>query len=180
MLTKQGFSLFIVFTLGLVLTCGPLTTAFGGQEEAVPEIKLNIDGYVGILQKMEIPVALAAIKDLKVGDPPFLKELENADDYGIVSVRGGVLQKGDSQAQVYRIHFASEEKADSALEMKKKSGTKRAPLMVEDPMNCRTPEFGLYCDGKNWSGFRREKEVLVLIKGAVSQEEFFRFMEKAI
>ncbi|HEX9920406.1 MAG TPA: hypothetical protein VGB21_02825 [Candidatus Methylomirabilis sp.] len=180
MLSKRGFFLFQIFALGLALSLGSAISATAAQGESATETWLSINGYEGTLQNLEPPAALLAIKELKIGDPPFLKELEATDLYGITSSQGGALRKGAALVQVFKLQLSSEDQASSILNLKCKQSTHRAPLAAEDPTNCRTPDFGLFFDGTNWSGFRREKAVLVLMKGAVSQEEFFRIMEKVI
>jgi hypothetical protein len=180
MLTTRGFFLFLIFGLGLALSLGSLTAAAGALGEFAAETRLSINGYEGTLQNLEPPAALLAIKELKIGDPPFLKELETPEGYGIIFSQDGALRKGAALVQVFKLQLSSEDQASSILNLKCKQPTHRSALTVEDPMNCRTPDFGLFFDGTNWSGFRKEKAVLVLMKGAVSQEDFFRIMEKVI
>jgi hypothetical protein len=177
---RRGFSLLSAFTFGFALACSYLLVG-AGQSEAAGEVKLSIYGYEGTLQTSESSAATLAIQELKIGDPPFLKEL-SAEDYGIASSESGVLRKGSFQVHVFKLHFRSEDQATSVINMKcKRSGHRTTnPLSVEDPENCRTPEFGLYSDGTAWSGYRREKETLVLLKGAVPQEDFYHLMEKVI
>jgi hypothetical protein len=151
-----------------------------GPREALGETKLEINGYVGTLQETEVPAAIQAIKDLRIGDPPILKEQDPPAEYGINSCESGVLQKGEVRVHVFKLHFQSEDQATSAINMKCKPSKSRGPLMVEDPTNCRNPYFGLFFDGTDWSGYRREKKTLVLLKAPVSQEDFYRFMEKVI
>jgi hypothetical protein len=179
MSTRRGFSLLLAFAFGLTLAIGCLLMG-ADPGEAIGETKLQINGYEGTLNPSEVSAALVAIKELKLGDPPFLKELDAPEGYGIGSCEGGVLQKGSVQVHIFKLHFQSEDQAISAINLKSKRSTHRSPLSMEDPENCRNPYFGLCFDGTDWSGYRREKETLVLLKGAVSQEDFYRFMEKAI
>ncbi|MBI3990467.1 MAG: hypothetical protein HY347_12730 [candidate division NC10 bacterium] len=144
------------------------------------ETRLSINGYEGILQGMDVPAALLAMKELKIGQPPFLKELEAIQAYGIDSSQSGVLQKGAARVHMFRLKFQSEGQAVSSINLKRQQSPQRPGLSVEDPMNTRNPDFGLFFDGTSWSGFRRQKEVVVLLKGAVSQEDFFRIMEKVL
>lgn len=177
MLNHRGFSLLLALCLSLAFCFASLTMAGG---ESPPETLLSINGYEGRLQKVEVPATVQAIRELKIGDPPYLKELDSLDSYGIESCQGGVLQKGSALVHVFRLQFQSEDQAVSVINLNRKPTTTRPPLSAEDPTNCRNPYFGLYFDGKDWSGFRRVKDVLVLLKGAVSQEDFFRIMEKVI
>jgi hypothetical protein len=180
MLKNRGFSLLLPLSLSLAFCLGSLTAVGGEQSESIPETQLSINGYEGRLQKIEVPATVQAIRELKIGDPPYLKELDSVDSYGINSCQGGALQRGSTRVHVFRLQFQSEDQALSILNLKLKPSKKRSPLSVEDPTNCRTPYFGLYFDGTDWSGYRRVKDVVVLLKGAVSQEDFFRIMEKVI
>jgi len=180
MLNQRSFPLLLTLGLSLAFCLSPLQAVAGGQSGSPSEGSLSIHGYEGMLETMEIPATLQAIRELKIGDPPYLKELESLDSYGISNCQGGVLQKGSALVHVFKLQFGSEEQAVSVLNLKCKPNPKRSPLSVEDPTNCRTPYFGLYFDGNDWSGFRRVKEVVVLLKGPVSQEDFFKIMEKII
>ncbi len=180
MTMRRGFSRLLIFAFGLTLVLGFLMIG-PSQSNAAEETQLQINGYEGALKPSEVPAALVAIKELKIGDPPFLKGLDTPEGYGIASCESGVLQKGSVQVHIFKLHFQSEDQATSVIQLKRNPSKKgRAPLTVEDSTNCRTPYFGLYFDGTDWSGYRREKETLVLLKGPVSQEDFYRFMEKAI
>ena len=180
MFIRRGFSLLVTFAFGITFVLGLLLIGHG-QGNAAGETQLEINGYAGVIQESEVPAALDAIKELKIGDPPYLKDLGAPDGYGIASCEAGVLQKGSVQVHVFKLHFQSEDQATSVINLKCNPSKKgRAPLTVEDPTNCRNPYFGLYFDGTDWSGYRREKETLVLLKGPVSQEDFYRFMEKVI
>ena len=174
---KRFISFVITFFLYFFLPLGSLTIAGGEQGE-----KLSIFGFEGMLQEMEVPSAISKIKKLKIGQPLFLKELEAVESYGIDSCLGGVLQRGKDQVRVFKLKFESEEKAVASinLEMGESPHGTRPPLIIEDPRNCRNPHFGLFFDGTYWSGFRRAKDVLALMRGAVSQEDFFHIMEKVI
>jgi len=176
---RRGFSRLLIFAFGLPLVLGFLTIG-ASQSNAAEETQLQINGYEGALKPSEVPAALVAIKELKIGDPPFLKELDTPEGYGIASCESGVLKKGEVQVHIFKLHFQSEDQATSVIQLKCKPSKSRAPLTIEDSTNCRTPYFGLYFDGTDWSGYRREKETLVLLKGPVSQEDFYRFMEKVI
>ncbi|MDH7500012.1 MAG: hypothetical protein QHH30_06455 [candidate division NC10 bacterium] len=174
------FSLLLTVTLSLAFWLDPLPALAGGQNDSPSENLLSIDGYEGKLENIEIPATVQAIRELQIGDPAFLQELGSLDSYGISNCQGGVLQKGSAVVHVFKVRFRSEEQAVSVLNLKRKPSSKRGPLMVEDATNCRNPDFGLYFDGNDWSGFRRVKEVVVLLKGPVSQEDFFKIMEKII
>jgi hypothetical protein len=176
---RQDLSRLLIFALGLTLVLGFLMIGTS-QRNAAAETKLEINGYAGVIQELKVPAALDAIKELKIGDPQFLKEADSPDGYGIASCESGVLQKGEVQVHIFKLHFQSEDQAASAINLKCKRSKNRSALSVEDSENCRNSYFGLYYDGTYWSGYRREKETLVLLKAAVSQEDFYRFMEKAI
>ena len=176
---RQGLSRLLIFAFGLTLVLCSLMIG-ASQSNAAEETQLQINGYEGALKPSEVPAALVAIKELKIGDPPFLKELDTPEGYGIASCESGVLKKGEVQVHIFKLHFQSEDQLTSAINLKGKRSKSRSVLSVEDSENCRNPHFGLYFDGTDWSGYRREKETLVLLKGPVSQEDFYRFMEKAI
>ncbi len=179
MYMRQDFTRLLISALGVTLVLGLLVSG-ASQSNAAAETKLEINGYVGVIQELKVPAAIDAIKELKIGDPQFLKEADSPDGYGIASCESGVLKKGEAQVQIFKLHFQSEDQAASAIELKCKRSKNRTALSVEDSENCRNSYFGLYFDGTYWSGYRREKETLVLLKAAVSQEDFYRFMEKAI
>ncbi len=183
MLSGRGcwFSfLALVLWMPLLLGSMPVGAAEQDPNGTAAETKLSVNGYEGVLEKIEIPEAVLAIEKLEIGDPPFLNKLDSPEAYGILSCQGGVLQKGAAVVHLFRLQFPSEEKVIANLHLKRKPTPKRGPLMVEDPTNCRNSDFGLYFDGTHWSGFRSENGALALLKGAVSQEDFFRIMEKAI
>jgi len=179
MYIRKRLSRLLIFAFGLTLALCSLMIG-AGQRNAAAETKLEINGYVGVIQELKVPAAIDAIKELKIGDPQFLKEADSPDGYGIASCESGVLQKGEAQVQIFKLHFQSDDQAASAINLKCKRSKNRSALSVEDSENCRNSYFGLYYDGTYWSGYRREKETLVLLKGAVSQEDFYRFMEKVI
>jgi len=168
----------LVLALILCLAFSRFSGATGDETEPLTGTRVNISGYEGILRAMEVPAALLAIKELGIGQPPFLKELETVEAYGVDSSRSGVLQKGTERVHVFKLTFRSEGQAVASLNLRRQRSAPRPGLMVEDPMNTRNPSFGLFFDGTSWSGFRRKQEVLILLKGAVSQEDFFRIMEK--
>ena len=176
---RQGLSRLFIFAFGLTLVLCSLMSG-AGQRNAAAETTLEMNGYVGVIQELKVPAAIDAIKELKIGDPQFLQELDSPDGYGIASCESGVLKKGEAQVHIFKLHFQSEDQSTSAINLKCKRSKNRTALSVEDSENCRNPYFGLYFDGTYWSGYRREKETLVLLKAAVSQEDFYRFMEKAI
>jgi branched-chain amino acid transport system substrate-binding protein len=177
MSTKRFISFVITFFLYFFLPLGSLTIAGGDQSE-----DLSIFGFQGVLEEIEVPSAISKIKKLKIGQPLFLKEVDAVESYGIDSCSGGVLQRGKDKVWVFKLKFESENQAVSSINLKMGDspyGTRR-PITVEDPQNCRNSNFGLFFDGTYWSGFRRNKGVLALMKGAVSQEDLFRIMEKVI
>lgn len=177
MSTKRFVALALTVTLCLFFSLGSITIAGGGQEE-----RLSTFGFEGVLHQMDVPSAIREIKRLKIGRPPFLKDLDAVEAYGIDSSLSGVLQRGKDRVWVFKLKFESEEQALSNINQKMGElpfGTRR-PITVEDPQNCRNSNFGLFFDGTYWSGYRRGKNVLALMKGAVSQEDFFHIMEKVI
>lgn len=175
---RLWYALALPLVFCLAFSLSSVAGTGGGEAEFVPEIKLSINGYEGVLRVMEVPAALLAIKELEIGQPPFLKELETVEAYGLDSSQSGVLQKGAARVHVFKLTFRSEGQAVTSLNLRRQRSAPRPGLMVEDPMNTRNPFFGLFFDGTSWSGFRRVKEVLILLKGAVPQEDFFRIMEK--
>ncbi len=174
---KRFISMVIGFSLSLFLSLGSVTITGGEQGE-----KLSIFGFQGMLEEIEAPSAISKIKKLKIGQPLFLKDLDSVEGYGIDSCLGGVLRRGQDKVWVIKLEFKSEDQAISSINLNRGEapGGTRSPLTVEDPRNCRNPHFGLFFDGTYWSGFRRNKGVLALMKGAVSQEDFFHIMEKVI
>lgn len=157
-----------------------LAIAQAEKGEDAAGMKISIFGYEGILEPMEAGQALDTIRTLVIGDPPFLREEVDASSASLASCLAGKIQKGEKVVHFFRLRFSSEASALSALNQKRKATRKESPLSVEDPSNCRTPYFGLYFDGKQWAGYRRAEGLLVLLKGAVSQEDFFHIMEKAL
>ena len=177
MFTKRYTSLVITFSLFLFLCFGSFSAAWGEQVE-----KLSISGFEGMLKQIEVSTAISEIKKLKIGQPSFLKDLDTIEAYGIHSCLGGGLQRRNEEVRVFKLEFQSEEQAISSINLKRERVPRRTPgtLSPEDETNMRNREFGLFFDGTYWSGYRRDKGVLALMKGAVPQEDFFRFMEKVI
>lgn len=176
---RPWLALALTFAMGSVFPLGSVAIAGGNQTESMAETRLSINGYEGILREMDVPAALLAMKELKIGQPLFLKELETIEAYGIASCQGG-LQRGTDRVHVFRLKFQSEGQAISSINLKRQPTERPGVLVVEDPKNTRNPHFRLFFDGTSWSGFRRKNEVVVLLKGAVSQEDFFRIMEKVL
>ena len=177
MSTKRSVSLVITFYLCFFLPLGSLTIVGGEQTE-----KLSIFGFEGMLEEIGVPSAISKIKKLKIGEPLFLKDLDAIEAYGINASSGGILKRGNEKVWVFKLEFGSEDQAISSINLKmggSPQGT-RKPLTIEDHRNCRNAYFGLFFDGTNWSGFRRNKGVLALMKGSVSQEDFFRIMERVL
>lgn len=177
MATKRFVALALTVALYLFFSLGSITIAGGGQEE-----RLSTFGFEGVLHQMDVPSAIREIKKLRIGRPPFLKDLDAVEGYGIDSSLSGVLQRGNDRVWVFKLKFESEDQALSSINLKMGKlpyGT-RIPMGAEDPQNWRNSDFGLFFDGTYWSGFRRGKNVLALMKGAVSQEDFFHIMEKVI
>ncbi len=177
MSTKRFIFLVITLCFYSFLSLGSLTIAEGEQGE-----KLSIFGFQGMLKQMEVPSGISKIKKLKIGEPLFLKELGAVEDYGINSCSGGILKRGKDKVWVFKLKFDSEDQAISSINLKTGEGPRRTrgPLTIEDASNLRNCDFGLFFDGTYWSGFRRNNGVLALMKGAVSQEDFFRIMERVI
>jgi|GEM_PF-3569274 len=169
-----------VLSLGMLAFLWILAPAQAGEGGISAATQISINGYEGTLEPVEVGVALDTARALGIGDPPFLKEDLNAASAGIVSCLAGTIQKEERVVHFLRLQFVSEAAALSALNQMRKATRKESPLSVEDPSNCRNPHFGLYFDGKQWSGYRRVEGSLVLLKGAISQEDFFRLMEKAL
>jgi branched-chain amino acid transport system substrate-binding protein len=177
MLAKRITSLVITFSLFLFLSFGSFTMAWGQQTE-----KLSISGFAGTLNQTGGPAAISEIKRLKIGQPLFLKDLDTIEAYGINSCSGGVLQRGEEKVWVFKLKFQSEEQAISSINLKREKLPRRTrgSMAPEDETNLRNRDFGLFFDGTSWSGYRRNRGVLALMKGAVSQEDFFHIMEKVI
>lgn len=181
MTIKRFIALILTFAFYLFFSSG--STAISGDDQissALESAKLSIAGYEGMLEKMDVPDAIEAISALKIGLPPFLKHIEKIQDCGIHSGVGGVLEKGKNQVKIFKLKFESDEQAISKINLKmQKSGLEGIKLLkVEDPKNIRNRDFGLFFDGTSWSGFRREKNVIALMKGDVSQEDIYYIMGK--
>jgi branched-chain amino acid transport system substrate-binding protein len=182
MSVRKSLRVDIFLTLSLFALFAMVLIAAGQKAHALETTKMSINGFEGTLEKMDVPDAIRKIRELKIGEPAFLKEPEDVEEYGIQSSIGGILKRGEEQVQVFELEFKSEDQACSSLEMKTGESPVHTtgPLVVEDPMNCRNLYFGLFFDGTYWTGFRRDKGVLALMKGALSQEDFFHIMEKVI
>jgi branched-chain amino acid transport system substrate-binding protein len=166
----------VIFSLCLFFSFGSLTMAWGEQDE-----KMSIAGFEGMLKQMEVSTAISEIKKLEIGQPLFLKDREAIEAYGIDSCSAGVLERGNDKVSVFKLKFQSEEKTISSINLERKKLPRRTgALTVEDVTNLRNPDFGLFFDGTYWSGYRRNRGVLALMKGAVSQEDFFHIMEKVL
>jgi len=92
MTRRRGFSRLLIFAFGLTLVLGFLTIG-ASQSNAAEETPLQINGYEGALKPSEVPAALTAIKEMKIGDPPFLKELDTQKDMGLPPARAGYCRR---------------------------------------------------------------------------------------
>ena len=167
----------------LIMALGAVTGAAADPEKApLKGGEVSLYGFEGNLREIPVPDALQAIKDAKFGYPPFLKVLDAGPDCGFHSSVGGVLRRGNDQVQVFKLQFESEDLASASINLKKtRLKTPTASLArAEDPRNCRNGDFGLYFDETYWSGYRRDKDVVALIKGNVSQEEIFHLMTEIL
>ena len=166
---KQQVVLITVLQLALFFGCGDTAGA----------TELRIFGFEGTLQKADVTDALTEIKDLQIGLPPFLKDL-GATDFGVEQAQSALLRKGRDEVRLFKLKFESEQQAIASLNLKMQAGPHDSinPYTIEDPMNCRNQDFGLFFDGMYWSGFRRNTDVIAIMKGDITREEMFHLMEE--
>ncbi len=174
MSAKQRVVLITALNVILFLGCG-----WGESACAIEETELRVSGFEGILQRTDVAHALSEIKGLRIGQPPFLRDL-GATDHGIEMALAAVLRKGRDEVRVFKLKFESEDQAIASLNLDRQAGPQDSinPYTIEDPKNCRNRDFGLFFDGMYWSGFRRSTDVIAVMKGDVTQEDMFHLMEE--
>jgi branched-chain amino acid transport system substrate-binding protein len=182
MMIKRHLVYVFALLMGLGTALGDMAGAATAPEKApLKGGEVSYYGFEGNLRKIPVPDVLQAVKDAKFGQPPFLKVLDAGPDCGIRSSVGGVLQRGNDQVQVFKLQFESEDLATASINLKKtRLKTQGSILQGEDPQNCRNCDFGLFFDKTQWSGYRRDRDVVALIKGKVSQEEIFHLMTEVL
>ena len=173
MSVKQRVVLVTALHMALFLCFGGANTA-----QAIEETEVRVFGFEGVLQKAEVANALTEIKGLRIGQPPFLRDL-GPTDHGIEKALSAILRKGRDEVRVFKLRFASEEQAIASLNLAAQAGANDSinPYTIEDPMNCRNRDFGLFFDGMYWSGFRRNADVVAIMKGDINREDMFHLME---
>ena len=166
---KQQTVLITVLHLALFFGCG----------DTVRATELRIFGFEGTLQKTDVANALIEIKDLRIGLPPFLRDL-GPTDFGIEQAQSALLRKGRDEVRLFKLEFESEQQAIASLNLEMQAGPNDSinPYTIEDPMNCRNQDFGLFFDGTYWSGFRRNTDVIAIMKGDITREDMFHLMEE--
>ena len=181
MMVKRTYVLALAVFVGCFLAVGGW--ALGAAEGSGPVLKstkMSIFGFEGTLQKVSADAAVSTVLAMKIGKPPFLKTVEEMAGCSVVAAVSGTLKHGKDAVRVFKLKFGSEEQAVSVINLERERGPEdsRSPLKVEDPRNMRNRDFGLFFDGRTWTGFRRQGDVLALMKGAVSQEAMFHMMEE--
>jgi hypothetical protein len=174
MSTKQQVVL-VTALLGALFFCG----GWGDTARAIEETELHIFGFEGVLQKADVAKALTEIKGLRIGQPPFLRDL-GPTDHGIDKAHSALLRKGRDEVRLFKLKFESEDRAIASLNLETQPGQHDSinPYTIEDPKNCRNQDFGLFFDGMYWSGFRRNTDVIAIMKGDLTQEDMFHLMEE--
>ena len=153
--------------------------SLGDTARAIEETELRIFGFEGMLQKADVATALTEIKELHIGQPPFLRDL-GTTDHGVDKAHSAVLRKGRDEVRLFRLRFESEDQAIASLNLETQPGQHDSinPYTIEDPKNCRNQDFGLFFDGMYWSGYRRNTDVIAIMKGDLTQEDMFHLMEE--
>ncbi len=174
MFAKHRMIFVTALLAALFFNCGRGDTA-----RAIEGAELRIFGFEGVLQKADVANALSEIRDLRIGRPPFLRDLGPTDD-GIEKAHSAVLRKGRDEVRLFKLKFESEDRAIASLNLETRPSQYDStnPYTIEDPKNCRNQDFGLFFDGTYWSGFRRNTDVIALMKGDLTQEDMFHLMEE--
>jgi len=174
MSSKRQVILVTALHVALFFGCG-----WGDTARAIEETELRIFGFEGVLQNTDVTNALSEIKGLRIGQPPFLKDM-GPTDHRIDKAHSAVLRKGRDEVRLFKLKFESEQQAIASLNLKTQPGQHDSinPYTIEDPKNCRNQDFGLFFDGTYWSGFRRNTDVIAIMKGDLTQEDMFHIMEE--
>jgi hypothetical protein len=135
-----------------------------------PSRPVKIGGYEGKIYEGQTGIAIWMLLHFAFGRPPFLHEFPVVDEYGIKSCYIGSLFKEQVRVPVFKLVFRSEKEAIEALNLdsSEEEGGASEPA---NSLNYRNADSGAYTDGTFWSGYKRIKNILILVEGGIPRED---------
>jgi branched-chain amino acid transport system substrate-binding protein len=143
---------------------------------------IKVGEYQGKMYESEPGITVWLLLHFAFGRPPFLRELPQIDDYGFKACYAGALFRGDVRVPLFKLVFRSEKDAIAALNFEARESEEGGEGEGEraDPLNYRNADSGLYTDGTFWSGYKRIKNVVVLIEGGIPRDDLRMILEADI
>ena len=144
--------------------------------------QIKVGEYQGKIYESEPGITVWLLLHFAFGRPPFLRELSPIDEYGFKACFVGALFKEQVRVPVFKLVFRSEKEAIEALnfEARESEGMGQGEGERVDPVNYRNADSGVYTDGTFWSGYKRIKNVVVLIEGGIPQDDLRMILEAEI
>jgi branched-chain amino acid transport system substrate-binding protein len=144
--------------------------------------QIQVGEYQGKIYESEPRIAVWLLLHFAFGRPPFLREFPHTDDYGFKACYAGGLFKGEVRVHLFKLVFRSEKEAVEALnfEPRESEGVEAGESAPQDQVNHRDADFGVYTDGTFWSGYKRIRNVVFLVAGAIPREDLQRILDSDI
>ncbi|HEX9920327.1 MAG TPA: hypothetical protein VGB21_02425, partial [Candidatus Methylomirabilis sp.] len=138
--------------------------------------QIKVGEYQGKIYESEPGITVWLLLHFAFGRPPFLRELSPIDEYGFKACFTGGLFKGQVRVPVFKLVFRSEKEAIEALNFKASDAEGEA----KDQVSYRDADSGIYTDGTFWSGYKRVKNVVILVEGGIPREDLRMILEAEI
>jgi branched-chain amino acid transport system substrate-binding protein len=141
---------------------------------------ITIGKYRGKIYDAPMGTTMWMVLHYALGRPPFIKDFQIMDEYGLKSSRVGTLFKEKTKLVVYQLTFRSEEDAINALNLAP-FGEEELPAQVAETadqnINYRDMNWGIYTDGTYWAGFKRVENVVALGAGDAPREDLLSVID---
>jgi hypothetical protein len=141
---------------------------------------ITIGEYSGKIYDTPVGTTMWMAVHFALGRPPFIKDFQMVDEYGLKSSLVDALFKDKARVPVYRLVFKSQEDAINALDLVPvEAGKESAPEAGHPPdrPGFRNKHAGIYTDGTYWAAYRRSENVLVLGAGDIPREDLERILD---
>jgi branched-chain amino acid transport system substrate-binding protein len=140
---------------------------------------LRIGEYAGTVYETPAGTTMWMVLHFALGRPPFVKDLQLVDEYGLKRCFVGALFKEKTRVPVYRLIFGSEEDAVNALNLapSEAEGMGTQKDRPQGATNFRNAHEGMYSDGSYWAGFKRVGNKLVMAAGGVPREDLLGILD---
>ena len=138
--------------------------------------QIKVGEYQGKIYESEPGITVWLLLHFAFGRPPFLRELSPIDEYGFKACFTGGLFKGQVRVPVFKLVFRSEREAIEALNFKASDAEGEA----KDQVSYRDADSGIYTDGTFWAGYKRVKNVVILVEGGIPREDLRMILEAEI